>query len=90
MPLFEKGNTGKPKGSKDKSYLKLSFWFDEVKKDWSKLKPSQRAKLSIEMMKMLTNKLKALPVDPEESNINAEEALKMLEQIAPSNKAKEV
>ncbi len=76
-----KAGPGRPKGSKDKSYLKLTHWHDELKKDWGKLKPAQRAKLSVQIMQMLINKLKGLPVDPEESVSNTEDAMKMLREL---------
>lgn len=83
--MFEKGKTskspGRPKGSKDKSYLKLEYWYNELMKDWPKLRPAQRAKLSKELMQMLTNKMKALPGTPEQSVLNAKEAQQMLEGL---------
>lgn len=82
MPLFEKGHKiGRPKGSKDKSYLTLQYWYNELMKDWTKLRPAQRAKLSAQLMQMLTNKLKALPNSPEQSVINAKEAQEMLNSL---------
>ncbi len=85
MAKFEKGHakssSGRPKGTKDKSYLTLQFWHDELMKDWPKLKPAQRAKLSIQMEQMLVNKMKALPVSPEDSVRNVEESLKALKAI---------
>lgn len=69
---------GRPKGSKDKSYLKLEFWYNELKKDWPKLRPAQRAKLSVQIMQMLVNKLKALPSDPIDSVSNAKDAQNLL------------
>lgn len=83
-----KPGPGRPKGSKDKRWASVSFWFEELKKDWTKLKPAQRAKLSIELMKMITAKSKVIPSDPEDSVFNAEEAMKTLEQIAPTNQPK--
>jgi len=84
--LFQKGHkplnpAGRPKGTKDKSYLTLQFWHDELMKDWPKLKPAQRAKLSIQMEQMLVNKMKALPSNPEDSVRNVEESLKALKMI---------
>lgn len=89
--MFEKGHKGpgRPKGSKDKKFLTLQFWFDELCKDWPKLKPAQRAKLSVQLMQMLTNKLKELPGSQADSLFNANEALsrlKLLEQGFDKNK----
>jgi hypothetical protein len=82
MPQFQKGNAGKAKGTKDNRWAKVQFWFDELKKDWPLLTPNQRANLSVELMRMLTNKAKTLPSDPTDSVINASEAMDMLERIA--------
>ena len=83
--LFIKGQApkspGRPKGSKDKSYLTLQYWQDELMKDWPKLKPAQRAKLSAQIMQMLTNKMKALPSNPADSVRNVEESIKLLDAI---------
>ena len=78
-PKIHKG--GRPKGSKDKKFLTLQFWFDELCKDWPKLKPSVRAKLSVQLMQMLTNKMKQLPSDPQDSVFNANEALSRLKAL---------
>lgn len=86
---FKKGNKGRPKGSKDKSYLKLGFWFTELKKDWAKLTPNQRAHYSVELMKLLTNKMKSLPSDPSDSKFNADEAILMLRDVEMGAEVKE-
>jgi hypothetical protein len=72
---------GRPKGSKDKKFLTLQYWYDQLLKDWAKLKPAQRAKLSVQLMQMLTNKLKQLPSDPQDSVFNANEALNQLKVL---------
>ena len=50
-------SAGRPKGSKNKAYLTLQHWYDELRQDWPKLRPAQRAKLSVQIMQMLINKL---------------------------------
>lgn len=81
VPPFEKGNTGKPKGARDHSWASISYWFEKLKSEWSNLTPNQRASYSVELMKLLTNKAKALPVDPSDSVVNVDEALKTLREI---------
>lgn len=73
---------GRPKGSKTKAYLTLDYWFNELQKDWPKLKPAQRAKLSKELMQMLTNKMKSIPGTPEQSALNAKDALNLLSELS--------
>lgn len=81
MPKFEKGNAGKAKGTRDNRWASVSFWFGELKKDWVKLTPNQRANLSVELIRMLTAKMKAMPVSPEDSAMNVDEMMKELTQI---------
>ncbi len=92
--LFVKGQTkagpGRPKGSKDLSYLTLEHWHEELKKDWPKLKPAQRAKLSAQLMQMLTNKMKSMPSNPADSVRNVEESMKILETIEKGKESEEV
>ena len=89
MARFVKGQTkagpGRPKGSKDRSFLTLEHWNEELKKDWPKLKPAQRAKLSAQLMQMLVNKMKALPSDPKDSVRNIDETMKILEEMEKGN-----
>lgn len=73
---------GRPKGSKNKAYLTLDYWYAELMKDWDALKPGQRAKLSKEIMQMLTNKIKNLPGSPEQSVVNAKEAQQLLSEMS--------
>lgn len=63
-------------------------------KDWDKLRPAQRAKLSKELMQMLVNKMKTMPGSPGESLANVNEARTILEQLegkkGQTNENKEV
>lgn len=90
MPLFKPGNNqnpvGRPKGAKDHSWAKVGFWFNELKLSWPKLTDNQRAHYSVELMKMLTSKLKQLPITPEESALNIEEAMAELKRIEAKSK----
>jgi len=84
MPEFKPGQKpgpGRPKGSKDHRWASIGYWFEEIKKDWDKLTPNQRSSYSIELIKLLVHKAKALPVDPQDSAFNAEEAMSELKRI---------
>lgn len=84
MARFKKGcgaGPGRPKGSTDKEYLRISYWYDELMKDWGKLRPAQRAKIATQLIQSLSNKVKNLPENSEESVRNAEETMKMLEDM---------
>jgi len=81
MPKFEKGNTGKPKGSKDHSWAKISHWIQKLESQWELLTPNQKAHYSVELTKLLVSKLKSLPNDPNQSKLNVNEALQLLKQV---------
>lgn len=54
--MFEKGHPpmgGRPKGSVDKKWKKLSYWIKLVENEWPKLKPSQRAFIAMDAFKAL-------------------------------------
>ena len=72
---------GKPKGCKDKRQFSLTYWFNLILADYGKLKPSQRSKIALDCWKTLINKAKQLPVDPEDSAFNADEAMKTLRDV---------
>lgn len=85
MPLFKPGQSGnlqgRPKGAKDHRQFSLTFWFNLILADYSKLKPSQRSKIALDCWKTLVTKAKSLPADPEDSSFNAEEAMISLKEI---------
>ena len=77
---------GRPKGSKNQIYLTLQYWYKELMKDWSKLRPAQRAKFSVQLMQMLTNKMKTMPGTPEQSVLNAKDAQELLNDLSGDRK----
>ena len=81
MPRFEKGNAGKAKGTKDLRQFSLTYWFNIILENYDKLNPYQRSEIALACWKTLVNKAKSLPVDPETSALNAEEAMKSLREI---------
>lgn len=85
MPKFEPGNNrnpaGRPKGSKDHKQFSLTYWFNLILADYAKLTPYQRSEIALACWKTLVAKSKALPTSPEDSTLNAEDALKTLKEI---------
>jgi hypothetical protein len=80
-PFIKGHHIGRPRGSKDHTWAKVTTWFEELKLAWPDLTSNQKAHYSIELMKLLTSKLKQLPVDPQEAKLNVEDALQVLNQI---------
>lgn len=85
MGKFLPGQSGNPKGRMkgvpSKLQFSLTYWFDLLLQEYAKLKPVQRVRIAQECWKVLINKAKQLPHDPEASVLNAEEAMKQLEAI---------
>lgn len=78
---------GRRSGTKDKTWYSISYWHKKLEREWSLLKPNQRAHYSVELMKLLASKLNTLPVDMKDSISNASETLsliKSLEQLTDS------
>lgn len=84
MPKFERGNNGRPKGSKNKQQFSLTYWYNLILADYSKLKPLQRSKIALDCWKTLISKAKTLPLDPDDSLMNVNDAMGMLKEIEKS------
>ena len=87
-PNWKKGVSGnpagKPKGTKDKVWASLDYWYGLVINEWPDLKAVERATIAISAWKALVSRDKT-PLTPIESVKNAEaamNALKMLEEAA--------
>ncbi len=94
---FVKGHKrgGRPKGSKVKTWLNVEFWYNRLNAEFFNLKPHERAKISLEVMKVLINRAKELPkstLDAVNGNEETAELIKALESkdkpvAADSNEA---
>lgn len=88
MGKFLPGQSGNPKGRMkgvpSKLQFSLTYWFDLLLQEYAKLKPAQRAKIAQECWKVLINKARTLPQDPDDSKFNAEEAMKKLDEVESS------
>jgi hypothetical protein len=81
-PKRYKPGPGRPKMSLDKrSQFSLTYWFRLIMKEYKKLRPSQRVRIALDCWKTLLNKSNAIPSDPEESRLNAEEVLGILKDV---------
>lgn len=88
-PAFVKGHAplpggGRPKGSVDKKWASLEYWYGLVINEWPNLKAFERATIAISAWKALIGRDKT-PLTPGDSVKNAEaamNALKMLEEAA--------
>jgi len=81
MARFNSGNCGKPKGTKEHSWARVSYWIARLNAEWDKLTPNQRAHYSCELTKLLVSKLKSLPGTPNDSVLNADASLKSLHEL---------
>jgi hypothetical protein len=76
---FKVGNNGKRLGSKHLAYYKIGYWLDKLHEELPNLTANQRANIHVELIKLLVNKSKALPIDPNDSKLNVEQALALLQ-----------
>lgn len=80
--LFKTGNPGgpgRPKGSPDKKWASLDYWFQLVESEWSEIKPETRVKVAIEAWKALLARKQV--ATPEDSVNNTEATMKMLKML---------
>lgn len=85
---------GRPKGSRDKKWANLEYWYGLVINEWKDLKPTDRAWIAMAAFKALLGRAQ-IPLTSEESVQNVNRALatlKMLEeagQIVANNAGRE-
>lgn len=75
-PLIEKPKraVGRPKGSKQKNFLTLQFWFNQMQQDMEQLKPYQRAIVAQKMMQCLMSHDRHMQKDKNSDEARAEES----------------
>ncbi len=63
---------GRPKGSTDRKWADLRYWFSLVEESVEHLKPEKKAEIGLEGMRLLISKMPMLPASPEESKNRTE------------------
>ena len=73
---------GRPRKLPDRQYqFSLSYWYGLIAADYHQLSKIQRVRVALECWKTLIGRMKAIPADPQESKLNADEAMKMLGKL---------
>lgn len=73
---------GRPRKLPDRQYqFNLSYWYGLIAADYHALSRHQRVRVALECWKTLINRMKTIPADPQESRLNAEEAMRMLGKL---------
>ena len=75
-----KPGPGRPKGSKDKKWATLEYWFALTEADWQELTPKDRIAAVTEIIKLLIPRRTLPPQTPGDSVENADIILKELER----------
>jgi hypothetical protein len=90
LDLTKIRKAGRPKGSPDRfsrrerKFLKMSFWFGELKRDWKQLRPIERARLCFDFIHLLVDKSGKLPQNPNDSKKSAKEIMDALRELEGS------
>lgn len=89
---FKVGNNlaGRRSSSQDKTWYSISYWHKKLEREWSLLKPNQRAHYSVELIKLLASKLNTLPVDMKDSISNASETLSLIKSLESISNTKTI
>lgn len=86
-PKVRKAGPGRPKEKLNKrNQFSLTYWFRLIEKDFKKMRPAQRCRIALECWKVLINKANSIPSDPEESKLNADEAMGILKDVENNGK----
>lgn len=77
-----KRQPGRPRVVPDRRFqFSMSYWYGLIAADYHQLSRQQRVRIALECWKALLSRMKNLPADPNESRMNAEEAMKMLGKL---------
>ena len=77
-----KRQPGRPRVIPDRRFqFSMSYWYGLIAADYHSLPRYQRARIAVECWKALLSRMKTIPSDPQESKMNAEEAMRMLAKL---------
>jgi hypothetical protein len=77
-----KRQVGRPRVIPDRRFqFSMSYWYGLIAADYHSLPRYQRARIAVECWKALLARMKSIPSDPNESKMNAEEAMRMLGKL---------
>jgi hypothetical protein len=83
--MFVKGQSGnpggKPKGTKNKAYLSLKFWFEMIAENSQKFTAERKVEIAFQAANMLLPKIQSLPAEPGDSLENARRTQDLLNAL---------
>lgn len=75
-----KRGPGRPKGSKDRKWASIEFWYGLIENNIDALSPVNKVKLGQWGCELLVGKMKEIR-NPAESTANVEETMKLLKEM---------
>lgn len=84
-------SAGRPKGiaenhPRQSKYFKIGTWFSRLNHEWPSLQSESRARICVDMIKILSAKLQVLPKSQRESRKNAHEIMQALQELEQTNR----
>lgn len=91
--MFQKGQSGnpggKPKGTKNKNFLSLQYWFGLIADNAEDLTPKEQIEIAFKAANLLVPKITTLPMEPGDSVDNAKKTLELLQELENKPKVEE-
>lgn len=84
MAQFQKGNPGRPEGSKNKNCMRPVFWWNMLEECLAETHPDKKIEHIFHALDLLMPKVPALPASPDDSVNNVRALLNDIEPATPS------